>query len=59
LFEAFVAEFPPTTLFTCRGILEAQRVRLDFAESVEIELTDKAGEIVVFKEFWTVRTVKK
>ncbi len=31
-------------------VIDADRVRLDFAESVEVELTDERAEVVVLEE---------
>jgi hypothetical protein len=47
--KAFVLESPPLRTLVI-VVIDADRVGLDFAESVEVELTDEGAEVVVLEE---------
>ena len=45
--EAIVLESPVLGFLTVFGVLDAERVTLNLAESVKVELTDKGAKVVV------------
>jgi hypothetical protein len=45
-------EFPVSGFLVGLGILDSERITLNLAETVEIQLTYKAAEVVVLEELW-------
>jgi hypothetical protein len=50
--ELFMMEFPVSGFLVGLGILDSERITLNLAETVEIQLTYKAAEVVVLEELW-------
>ena len=48
--EFLMTEFPVFRLDILSSITNSKRIRLDFAESVKVELTNEGTEIIVFEE---------
>lgn len=52
LLELVMSELPISRLFTDFGVLEPERVALDFSKAVKVELTNEAGKIGMLEKLW-------